>query len=416
MTKLSMLLWWLPATLACGHVMEQPDAATDLPDAGAPDSAPVSRTVRLTMTNEPTTSLYFVAARDGDGPWAAAARVSPGHYQLEVRTGRYQIAIGCGVPDGGAVTVYGLTPQDTTDLTLPAMCRTAADTVRLSGVVSSPLRVSVSAGFFITNASPTYALDVPPGTHDVLAATYTGTGSTLHASKVLMIKNLVVTQPRQYDIAFDALAVSPTTHAVTVPVGPGETAQVNSLLMTPTTGITLSRSTTPPFTYESFPAAQLVDALHIVSARVSTPDHTTSLMRWGKGDADVMFTAPDPIEVPQPTLLTRAPYPRFGVTWPAAPAADVVELSAGQPACGGICYVGWDVIDSTAFLRAGGQLEFPDLSLVPGWEARYQLELGSPATIATSAMRLTGGAPALFTAPAEGREQTTFARSLTITP
>jgi hypothetical protein len=401
------LVGLLASCVACGG--SGSSTSVDAPN-GPPDAATHTITVTLIdRPNTPTTFTFLTAYEDGTGPWHAAPAPSGDTYSFEVASATWSFAWTCIAADSREVMMYSFTVAERSSLTdqIFSGCtdRNPAP-VSLSGAISNaPAAGTIEVDWAdqtvaATGSSYAFAPGVPPGTHDLVAThrTATGTGSYI-VDSALVQTGVAVTATTTQAINF-ATAVATRTAAIT-----GAPSNAFSFMGLETAGgtfVTLALSTTQPtggYQVVGLAASQEQSG-DLYDTFVEQPTgggSSLSVERFTSAPTALAFVAPAPLVNVSSSVAATMPYLRVASTWTPYSGATGYTWSLDEPltgaACGAssTCDVAWEGLFSPGAVGSSPRIEVPDLSAIPGWDPRLELQPGAKAALVLSGSISTGG-------------------------
>ncbi len=404
------LVGLLASCVACGGTGSNPsvDASKD----GSPDAA--THTITITLTDRPATPgtfTFLTAYEDGTGPWQAAPAPSGDAYSFAVTSATWSFAWTCVTADSREVMMYSFAVAERAALTdqIPAACTDRDPTpVQLSGAISNAPGLGTigvawdDLSVDASSTSYTFAPGVLPGTHDLVAMhrTTTATGPSYIVDSAVVQPGVAVAADTTTAIDFASSAATRTAAITGVP----STALVNTGVLTAGgTFATLSYYTSPPATggYEAIGlAASQAQSGDLYDTLVDQPiggGSSVSVESFTSAPTAQAFVAPTPLSGASSSVVATMPYLRVASTWSAYSAAIGYVWAVDEPltamACGGssTCDVAWEGLFSPAAVGAAPRLELPDLSAIPGWDPRLELQHGATAAVFVSGHTSTGG-------------------------
>jgi hypothetical protein len=351
--------------------------------------------IAVTLTHRPTTSTVpFIAAyRDGTGPWQEAPPPNGDTYSFTVSSPVWGFAWACSPGNQRWVTTYEYAVSDRTSVNdvLPGGCRDAQPVVHLSGTISNSAagdsyEVSWGGGIFSATGSM-FAIDVVPGTHDLIVAQHAASGTADVPSSMLVQRGLVIAGDTVQTVDFSAAAPAQTAAITGVPSG-------SFLVFTAVdtaggTDATLAVYSAPPTSGDylavGLPAAQ-AQAGDVYEQSVGDGNIGTSM--YVSAPTAEVFDAPPPMTGAVTTLSTSTPYRILTSTWPAYPETIGYTWIAGANISGTVYQ--WIANISPGAAGAAPSYTMPDLSALPGWDASAEIPSGD-VEIVVSAYRSTVG-------------------------
>ncbi len=417
------------------------DGGTD--GSSAVDAPPAGSSVTLTLVDHPTTpaTFSFIAAfQDGDGAWAVAPAPSGDVYTLPITSDHYGVGWTC-IGSGDLqrevnLAYFTVAERSSLTLTIPARCTDRGATgVKLSGAIANPpnsgtLTVAVGNRTATADNAGTYALEVPPGTYDVFvlhSAAAQAAGSTdLTVDKVLVHRGLAITAAMTQGFDF-ANAVAVQSFPVTTGTAtPGAKTTVDTTIVAGGTTTALVTQTKAPFTTESLALSQIAATdVYIQQIAVATAGSTLRVQDATATPALLTYTAPATLGGALAAVPTATPYPEVKTTWTAY--TDAVGYTWGQAQAqtaaqcattgNAGCTVTWVADISAAYAGTATSFQMPDLSMLAGWSASFQLLAGTQVLGTIEAETSSAGPSDFPTDTPPVGTQRTFARAAwTVTP
>jgi len=401
-------------------------------DDGGDHNGQTPTNVTLTMHHQPTHAAqfsYLVAYQDGSGPWTLAPAPSGEVYTLPIYAPVYAVAWTC--ISAGAVTnstarqvnelQFGVAEKTAITVEVPPRCSDAYTTANLHGTVSN---TGIATTYVVkwgdrtatTNQQGQYAMQVVPGTHDliVLAGSSFSTNGDLVASDAIVQRNVAVTAATQVDIdGNDEEAVQ------SFGVNNMFSGSVSTTLYAHGTAAAIVTDSSYPFENESLAADQMVagDVYDQVMTESSLGASTSQSSATATPDDETWVDVPALGTVTATTSTkissTWTHYPSaVGYTWGATQTPGNSGQGNGCGANGGTCTITWTAQMSAGVIGEQGTYTMPDLSMLTGWNPALQFVAGTRIIGGVQAMTssATGDFPALV--PPMVGTQRTFATGL----
>jgi hypothetical protein len=438
--------------VGCAIVVGCGGGGTPTGDGGNDGTNPNATTVMFTLNDVPTDAgaFAFVAAyQDGDGAWKPAPARSGDTYAFDVRSATWGFAYTCQVNanvNGSPTAVrnvveYHFAVAERTSWTgdILTRCTDRITYVELSGNIVNPLRGTNSGNYRVayngtvvfvnkTPTTATYAMLVPPGTHDllVLHVTDRNTPGDLLADGAIVQRNVAVTAAMTRDV--DVQAAVPTrqlTFSLPASGAPMSSETATDLSTANGTVVRLAGLTQTPLVSPALATSQVAAGdLYDQRATVEfVKDQAVTITTATTTPANVpIATAPTPLGATTTTSAATMPYPRYRSTWPgyAGAVGYTWTLAQTPPAagCGGsACSITWTASVSPGAAGAMPSYTMPDLSNLPGWSQALQFVAGTMATGDVTAMTSNAGAMDFPPQPPVAGTQRVFAHStFTVTP
>jgi hypothetical protein len=397
--------------------------------------------ITLAMHHQPTNAAqfsYLVAYQDGSGPWALAPAPSGETYTLPIYAPVYAVAWTCisaGVVPNSTVRQvselrFAVAERTSLTVEVPPRCSDAIQTVNLHGTIANPgilttYVVKWGDRTALVTQQNQYAMQVPPGTHDlvVLAGGSLTTGGDFVASSAIVQRDVTVGGATQIDLdGSDAESVQ--SFGVNNLYG-GTKQTTSTTLYANGTIAPLVSDSSFPFETESLADDQMVagdvyDQLMTVTstgsiASSSSATATPSDVTWADVPALGTVTGTSTM-APNPRLTsTWTHYPNaIGYTW----GASQIPSNNGPGGCnGGACSIVWIAQLSAGVIGDQGTYTMPDLSGLAGWNPALQMVAGTRIGGGVQAMTSTANAdfPALVP-PAVGTERTFATGEFSVMP
>lgn len=438
--------------LACACGSSSPSAPDAAVGDGDPDGAidptgdggtPSPRMVELTLTNRPTNAAmysFFVAYQDGSAPWQVAPAPTGDTYTFPVSAPSYGVAYGCiGNVIGQTttqlrtVTAAHFAVGERTELTLevPARCTDHQPmTVQLAGTVtnrpfSGVLVVQYGTRTAFVNQNGAFAMQVPPGTRDLIVAHAVSEGnSEFYVDETVVLRDVVISGPTTRTINFSA--AEPTAYHDVIVNIPNPNARVIA-----TTTLYTANGTTLGLVRESSDWES--DSLAAVQARASDVyDQSIAVTTFGQGvtvtnatstPATQTFVAPAPLGAISSGFATKSPDPMILTTWPAYAGSVGYAWNAtqqlGSQQCGtnAACTIVWSAYLSPGVTGSMPGYQMPDLAGLAGWKQAFALVGGAQVVGSVTAQTSSAGAGDFPPGtPAQGTERQFVRTDYAVTP
>ena len=337
-------------------------------DAGLDALAPSSITV-----SAPEARAASAAYRDGDGPWTPADLTS-GTFVFPVTSDRYSVAIGCTHTTPPRVDIYELTTADATHLEHTVTCSDMRANVSGSLFQAGTVGVRVAFGddgrqSQRVTMSPSYALQPPAGTHDLVAVRLAG--DPLDADRVIVARSVAAPADAttNADVDFAAMnAIDLEQHTLAVTAISNSPPEVTSELVT-AGGTRATLSDRPAPDLRTVPASQLapgdLDLVTIYRGQLAgEAGPYEQLRRTITNLSDGTITFPAATGVPATlTVTTPGLDEQFTATWPSHPAGAIYVLTVNPPAQGTV----FTIEASDAFVGPTFAMQTPDFGGLSGW-------------------------------------------------
>jgi hypothetical protein len=438
---------FLLALAACGsHGTSSGDDGNGDDGNGGDDGPHQNATsVTVTLDNRPTNAAMFtfvVAYQDGAGPWMLAPAPAGDTYTLPIYSPVYSVAWTCVGSTVGAnaqqirqVSTASFSIAERTSLTfdVPPRCTDRnAMNAPLHGTIAN---ANGGGGFIVkwgdrsigaidNQGTTTFAMEVPPGTHD-LVVLHTGliaVGGDLIVDSALIKRNVTVSGPTAANVDFNN-GEPVLQFGVSIPVGAGRRiAQTTFYTAGGTTGQLVTDANTPWETEAFATDQQAAGDVYDQQMSVSVGGQTASETRATSDPADQTWVSPAPLGGAASTSMS-APYPRITTTWPAyTGAVGYTWVAAQTPSlgqCGSTaCQIVWTALLSPGVSGMMPTYTMPDLSALAGWSTTLQLVPGVLVAGTAAAQTSTAGAtdfpPA--TPPADGTLRLFVRSDYTVSP
>jgi len=385
-------------------------------------------TVTVTLTNHPNTAAtytFIAAYQDGASAWQPAPTPSGDTYTFTINSPVWGFAWTCVVPGNTPIARVELaffTTAEKSSLTetVPNACTDRGTmNVGVSGTVSNLTNggTGFNASYAtrtnrVTGSTGAFALEGPPGAHDLFVthAAITGTSGA--------VDNVVrgtATGP-QTGVAVDwSTAVAATTVNATLPQGATPTS---TLYSAGGTQVTLSLGGTTLVGLDST-QAMTGDVYDFTSTTRAQGSSETSEI-WTSTVADQTFTAPAPLGGATSSVPATTPYPIIMTTWNGYTNANGYVWDARQGIAGGTggSPMQWTAIIGPGYVGSMPRFQMPDLSMVSGWSAMLQLQTGQPVNGTVVAETSSAGATDFpnVNPAANGTTRTIVSSGWTVTP
>jgi hypothetical protein len=333
------------------------------------DDSDSSGTVTIRMPKAPRAIVVY---RDGDGPWTATTGAA-GSVRFAAPSGTYTVVVGCAFDaDEAGASVYAMTTAELSTIDHQGEC--ADETQVISGQVGG-----VGGSAFVvwgartvtlsTGASSSYTLEGPRGTGDLVVSL----GSTVVITRDVSLG----ASPLTLDVNLASpSAVSFQQRRVTLSSVPeSQTNAYGSLWTKNGTYASLCASSGAPAC--GLPATALVPGdFHMMRVETSAPGPYRAA-RWAVYEpTDREITSPvTQLGPAQVSLANQGARVAVSASWPDAPSAPLYRFYAWQyntPP-----YRFWHIAASEGFIAGGGDLSFPDLTAVTGWDPGIELIAGA---------------------------------------
>jgi hypothetical protein len=411
------------------------DGGTTGSNDGGDHGGQTPTNVTLTMHHQPHNAAqfsYLVAYQDGSSPWTLAPAPSGEVYTLPIYAPVYAVAWTCiaagAQPNSTLRQVselqFAVAERTALTVEVPPRCSDAFTTANLHGTVSNTgiattYTVKWGDRSAVTNQQGQYAMQVVPGTHDlvVLAGSSFSTSGEIVASDAIVQRDVTVNAATQVDIdgnneeSIQSFAVNNmfSGNATTTLYAKGTTA-------------VMVNDSSFSFENESLAADQMA------ASDVYDQQLTMTGIGTSASESSATATPADETWVDVPALgtvtgtATMAPNPRItstwthyanavGYTWGAVQVPGNGGQGNGCGANGGTCTITWSAQLSAGVIGDQGTYTMPDLSALTGWNPALQMVAGTRIGGGVQAMTssATGDFPALV--PPTVGTQRTFATS-----
>ena len=400
--------------------------------------------VKLTLVNRPLDGApfsFFVAYQDGSAPWQAAPAPAGDTYTLSIHAPTYSVAYGCIAPASNTtdtelrtVTMAQFALGERTELSfdVPARCSDRGEApVTLSGTVTSrPWGGFLFVQFgdrsaFVGGQSGGFALQTPPGTHDLFVAHGLPEGNGEYVvDRVAVVRDLAVTGTTSRTIDFDT--AEPTqTFGVDVDLGFSSARVVATTMLYTENGTALGTvRESQGWQSEVLAATQMrASDVYDQAVAINTPGRSVTLTS-ANGDPGAQTVVPPPaLGAVDSSVPAKAPYPIIETTWPAYPDSIGYAWNATQQLapqdCGGnrACVVAWTAYVSPGVTGEQPAYRMPVLAGLPGWDAGFELAASEQVVGSVTAQTSSAGAgdfpPGV---PASGTERAFVRTDFAVTP
>lgn len=386
-------------------------------DAPPGDGNASPTTITVTLTNKPNTAstFSFVAAyQDGAGAWQAAPTPTNDTYTFTVSAPVWAFAWTCVTASAATreVNLYYFTVVEATSLTVavPDRCTDRTPTaVALNGTISNPpVGGSLAVGFghssvaASTGVSTTYAMTPLPATHGlVVGHAATAVGGDVVTDKAAIQRALAVSGATTTANVDFSNAQTTQSATVTVTTTTGQTPNVSTTLYTADgTVYTMVNQTTGPNFSSTGLAGALAQAGDVYNQQiqVSSTGAVAVVQSWVASVANQTYSAPVALGSVTSTVPTTMPYPEIKTTWAKYTNAIGYDWSATQAltgagcgAGGGNCSVIWTARLSAGSAGTSPSTQMPDLSMLTGWDAKFQMQPGTNVTGSVRAATSSAG-------------------------
>ncbi len=401
-------------------------------DGGSHGQTPTN--ITLVMHHRPANpgpTSFVVAYQDGAGPWTAAPAPSGDTYTLPIYAPAYAIAWTCisaGTQPGAQVRqvdVLQFAVSDRTAVTVevPPRCGDQGSNVTLHGAIQNTGVITSYVVRFgdrsaVVNQQGQYALQTPPGTHDliVLAGSSISATQDFVATEAVVQRALSVTANTELDIdAGDAVAVQ--SFGVNNFGGGTRATAATTLYTANGTVAPLVLDATPFYENESLDTGQMAGGdVYDQQLTIAGFDGLTSSTTATATPGDETWTSVPALGAVAATAVTT-PYPRVTATWASYPGAVGYSWLGSQAPSNSNTTIVWTAQLSASVVGSDAAFTMPDLSGVAGWNPALQMVAGTRVTGGVQAMTssLAGDFPAAVP-PTAGTHRTFAAAAFAVTP
>lgn len=321
-----------------------------------------------------SSSNYWVAYQDDDGPWQVAAPSGSSYtFNVTNAAGRYGVVL----VDEASALVYGsilhLTRKEASrvDFSNQVAYATTTDSGSVAGLSSADTGTVMlrRRGWQLPAGATSYSLSrVPPVASDLLAIRKAGGGP---ADRMVTLRNYSHTGPSIPGIDFNqGWSLSPQSLSVGGTLDSGETLTTYASWITPTTSIMLASASGSALAFNAVPPAyQAAGEIHAAGGYAA--NYTTGTRRYAvaysKSAQGISLTLPPQANVPSFGSAGTTPYFRPTLSWRPLPNTLNTYIWADDTTSNNMQ---WDFSVSAGWLagNAAPTYTFPDLTALQGWK------------------------------------------------
>ena len=418
------------------------DGTTGDQDSG-PGGNGGGTTINVTLANRPTTAATFTfltAYQDGAAAWTATSAPVGDTYSFEVHSAVWGFAYTCISSGGSSVQLrevdevqFAVVERTSLTIDIPARCSDRAPApVALAGTITDT-NVGFGGSYVVYVGDRqavvtrsglgalTYAVEVPPGTYDLVALRGSGgiiidptTTSDFTANASLVIRGVSVTAAKTINLDF---ATAKATQSLPVAIDPKDTAIARTALYSAggTVATTVLDSTSPWATVALDSSQRAAGDVYDQLIQVQGTE-TVNVSNATSAPGAETYTAPPALGAVNSVEATTTPYPEIRTSWPKYANAVGYQWTASQLAQGQA--IVWSALVSPGITGTHPMYEMPDLTSVAGWSSSFQLVHGIQVTGTTRALTSTSGAADFppVVPPTAGTKRTTVTAHWAVTP